>query len=148
MTKERKLIYLISTAQHLIKNETIGRFKHGGLAITPTHSTILFLLEKDGPLQMSEIGKTLYIENSTVTGLIDRLEAKGFVSRLPAEEDRRKWIIAITEKGRDEIDAARNVIRLLNSDIGKGYSQKELDTLESILCGLIERFSGQEESIP
>ncbi len=140
MSKNDRLIYLISTAQHLLKNHLKDRFKQEGIKITPTHSAILFLLMEKGPMLMNDLSRELYIENSTVTGLVDRLEERGFVSRLPVSNDRRKWNIAITREGIKEIKKTQEIINSVNSMIGEGFTREDIKSLQKILNSFFEKF--------
>jgi DNA-binding MarR family transcriptional regulator len=130
MPKNDRLIYLIATAQHLLKNHLKDRFKQEGIKITPTHSSILFLLMEKGPMLMNDLSRELYIENSTVTGLVDRLEERGFVSRLPVSNDRRKWNISITQEGIKEIKKTQEIIKSVNFKT-ENASHSVLLTIES-----------------
>lgn len=140
MSKNDRLIYLISTAQHLLKNHLKDRFKQEGIKITPTHTAILFLLMEKGPMLMNDLSRELYIENSTVTGLVDRLEEKGFVSRLPVSNDRRKWNISITQEGIKEIKKTQEIIKSVNSMIGEGFTTDDIKSLQNILNSFFEKF--------
>ena len=140
MSKNDRLIYLISTAQHLLKNHLKDRFKQEGIKITPTHSAILFLLMEKGPMLMNDLSRELYIENSTVTGLVDRLEERGFVSRSPVSNDRRKWNISITQGGIKEIKKAREIITSVNSMIVDGFTREDIKSLQKILNSFFEKF--------
>jgi MarR family transcriptional regulator, organic hydroperoxide resistance regulator len=142
MPSNDRLIFLISTAQHLLKNHMIARFKEKGLEITPTHSTILFLLEERGPMQMNDISAEIHVENSTVTGLVDRLESRGFVVRTTVKRDRRKWHIAITDRGSAEIQKAREILHAINAEIGEGLSAKELEAFKKALNSFFSKFAG------
>ncbi|MBN1103745.1 MAG: MarR family transcriptional regulator [Deltaproteobacteria bacterium] len=66
----------------------------------PQLSCLLALYEH-GPLPPSHIAKTIMVESSTVTGVIDRLEQKGLVERSRTSPDRRVIIVSLTEKGTD-----------------------------------------------
>jgi DNA-binding MarR family transcriptional regulator len=57
------------------------------------------LLQLASPLPMSELATLLACDNSNVTGLIDRLEARGLVTRQPSAEDRRVKHVVLTEAG-------------------------------------------------
>ena len=83
----------------------LGRKKHGRLAavfaeveLTPPQAHALRLLEPDRPLAMSELADALYCHASNVTGIVDRLEARGLVERRPGQ-DRRVKTLALTEAG-------------------------------------------------
>lgn len=58
------------------------------------------LLQLASPLPMNELAALLACDNSNVTGLIDRLEARGLVTRQPSTHDRRVKHVVLTEAGR------------------------------------------------
>jgi DNA-binding MarR family transcriptional regulator len=69
-----------------------------GLSMMQGH--LLHLLD-EGPLSMSEVADRLGCDASNVTGLVDRLEARGLVERRAHEHDRRVKLLAATAKGHD-----------------------------------------------
>ena len=60
----------------------------------------LLALFDDGSMSPSQIAKRIMVESSTVTGIIDRLEQKGLVTRTRISQDRRVITIELTEAGR------------------------------------------------
>jgi DNA-binding MarR family transcriptional regulator len=140
MKYDDKHIFTIFTAHHLLKNYLIKMLKDEGIRITPAHSTILFLLEKECPLTMTDLSNMLNLDNSTVTGLVDRLERSGFVYRSDYPDDRRKWGVSITKEGNDEIKKARLIIKRINSEIESGFSKDDMAALHRVLAGFNEKF--------
>lgn len=67
--------------------------------VSVTQSHALDRLRRLGPLTLNDFAESLYIEKSTASRLIDGLEAKGYVSRERAPEDRRRLEIRITRSG-------------------------------------------------
>ncbi len=61
---------------------------------------LLYALGSGRPLSQHEVADRLHCEPSNVTGLIDRLEAKGLVERRPDPADRRVKRLVATKKGR------------------------------------------------
>ncbi len=59
------------------------------------------LLQLAEPLPMNEIAYRLVCDSSNVTGLIDRLEARGLVERRPSFHDRRVKHVVLTDAGKD-----------------------------------------------
>jgi MarR family transcriptional regulator, organic hydroperoxide resistance regulator len=57
-------------------------------------------MQLDSPLPMTELAALLACDNSNVTGLIDRLEARGLVARQPSSQDRRVKHVVLTAAGR------------------------------------------------
>jgi MarR family transcriptional regulator, organic hydroperoxide resistance regulator len=58
------------------------------------------LLQLASPLPMHELAALLACDNSNVTGLIDRLEARGLVTRQSSTDDRRVKHVVLTDAGR------------------------------------------------
>lgn len=61
---------------------------------------LLGSLDRTDGLTMSEIAKRMGHSTAAATGLVDRLQRLGYVARTHAEEDRRKIMVTITDKGR------------------------------------------------
>ena len=60
--------------------------------------TMMVLWEKE-ELNVKELGSILYLDSGTLTPLLKKLEAKGYISRTRCKEDERNLIIQITDKG-------------------------------------------------
>ena len=131
--KNDRIIYQIFTAQLRLKTLLRQRLRDEGVGITLTQAGVLFLLqEKDGQ-RMNELSAVLGIDNSTMTGYIDRLEKSGYVKRKPCPDDRRALLITITPTGRDQADKASPVINAVNDQILSGLSNQEIDGFKSVL---------------
>ena len=73
-------------------------FREYGL--TSSQYNVLRILRGEGkPLPILEIADRMIAAVPGITGLIDRLEVMGFVSRERSNEDRRVIFVAVTEKG-------------------------------------------------
>src|SRR5262245_614450 len=68
--------------------------------LTGPQLTVVKLLEQIGDLSLSELSERIRAKNSTVTGIIDRMEREGLVVRERSKEDRRVVYIRLTTKGR------------------------------------------------
>lgn len=93
--------------------------------VTPVQYALLKLLWERSDQTGAELGARLVLDSATVTGILDRLEAGGFIARKPdLGGDRRVNRIALTAKGRalqepldeamDRVNAA--FIRMLGED--------------------------------
>jgi DNA-binding MarR family transcriptional regulator len=58
------------------------------------------LADAGSPLPPNQIAERLIISRATVTGLLDSLEKRGYVRRLPHSSDRRMLLIELTDAGR------------------------------------------------
>jgi DNA-binding MarR family transcriptional regulator len=66
----------------------------------PRFDVLAQLHREDGPMSMGELSRRLMVTNGNVTGLIDRLAREDLVERKPAVEDRRRQLVAMTDRGR------------------------------------------------
>lgn len=87
------IIYL-STESRRITKELARRAE-----LTGPQLTVVKLLEQVGELSLSELSERIRAQNSTVTGIIDRMEREGLVVRERSKEDRRVVHIKLTPKG-------------------------------------------------
>ena len=69
------------------------------LDLHPAQAGVLMNMSAGEPRPMHELAALLGCDNSNVTGLIDRLEARGLVERQPFEQDRRVKHIVLTAQG-------------------------------------------------
>lgn len=110
------------------------RMKHNKMPHSYFH--ILKVLNKRGPLPMSEIGRRVYISKSNMTSLIDKLVENGLAERIPDKNDRRVINIALTNRG-NQIIAEWHV-----------HSNHELKTkLSSLSDEDLETFYGSIKNI-
>src|SRR5262245_55125319 len=67
--------------------------------LSPVQCHLLHLIEPGEPVPMGRIADLLQCDPSNVTGLVDRLESRGFVARQTSESDRRVKTVALTPSG-------------------------------------------------
>lgn len=73
----------------------------------------LQLLATASPLRVSDLARQMYLRPATVVGILDRLEAKGLVTRTRSKEDRRAVDVALTESGEQLVTEAPQVVQLM-----------------------------------
>jgi DNA-binding MarR family transcriptional regulator len=139
MAKDDRLIYLISMAQLVLRTRINTLFADAGLRVTLPQATVLFLLTEKDCRMMSELGRIIGVDNSAMTGLIDRLEKAGLVRREAKREDRRALLIRITPEGRNEAGRAAKIIRGVNEKIQEGFEAGQIEALKEVLRGILEK---------
>ena len=140
MAIEDRFIFLISkVCQKLIINLQKA-FSESGVEVTPIQVMLLFFLQKNDGSSLTQISQGLMLENPTVTGLIDRLEKSGYVKRSDHPNDRRVYLVHITEKGNKVANKALPIIKKLNEQIKEGYSKSEIDDFKKVLIGAFNKF--------
>ena len=87
------ILYLYTESRRLTKE--LAR----SVLLTGPQLTVLKMLEGVGDISLSELSERIRAQNSTVTGIIDRMEREGLVVRARSTEDRRVVRIKLTDKG-------------------------------------------------
>jgi DNA-binding MarR family transcriptional regulator len=87
------IIYLYTESRRITK-ELARRAE-----LTGPQLTVVKMLESVGDLSLSDLSDRIRAQNSTVTGIVDRMEREGLVVRARSTEDKRVVNIRLTEKG-------------------------------------------------
>lgn len=126
------LIFLYTESRRLTKEEAR---KHD---LTGPQLSVIKLLSGIGDLSLTELSDNMQTKNSTVTGIIDRMESAGLVKRIRSEEDRRVVLIRLTPQGQR---LAREIpiepMQLFRVAL-ESISEREIKTLLKILGKLEE----------
>ncbi|GHD41543.1 MULTISPECIES: MarR family winged helix-turn-helix transcriptional regulator [Streptomyces] len=100
-------------------------------ALTGAQARLLSLLSLE-PLPMRRLAQKLKCEPSNVTGIVDRLEARGLVERRPDPSDRRVKLAAATEEGRRVARSLRDALNFAREPLA-GLSAEERLSLRDLL---------------
>jgi DNA-binding MarR family transcriptional regulator len=110
--------------------------------LTGPQLTVLKVLEGLGDLSLSELSERIRAQNSTVTGIIDRMEREDLVVRARSTEDRRVVHIQLTEKGaRIAREIAVEPMEVFRSAL-ESLSVTEMRDLLKILTKIAQRVQG------
>jgi DNA-binding MarR family transcriptional regulator len=106
-----------------------------GLSFPQAHA--LRLLEPEKPMPMSALADLLFCDASNVTGIVDRLEARGLVERGSAEGDRRVKALAITPAG---VELREEVLAIMSEppDAIAALTASDQRALRDILARAVE----------
>ena len=86
---------------HLMKRVTHLHHRHEeGPMIHPGQGKLLLLILRKEPVGQKELVEMLDIRPSSLSELLKKLEAKGFVTRTPDEQDKRNMIVTLTGEGK------------------------------------------------
>lgn len=91
----------IFKAIHQYSEEVLKEF-----GVTGPQLWLLKTLREEGGTSVGELSEKMYLHISTVSGIIDRLEAKGYVVRKREARDRRVVTVHLTAAGKRIVDRA------------------------------------------
>jgi DNA-binding MarR family transcriptional regulator len=102
-------------------------------------------LYENDRLSMSDIAENIMVNVSTVTGIVDRLEKKGFLERCRESGDRRVITIALTEKGRNLAENSPPLVHHKIIDAVKRLSETERAEISKALNTLSRLIETDED---
>lgn len=95
------------------------------------------------PVRVSDLAARMYLNPSTVVGILDRLESRGFVKRDRSVDDRRVVKVQLTAAGKDLLVRAREVASGLLVNGLETLTFKELNNIEAGLDKLVSILGAQ-----
>ena len=121
--------------------EIIKRYKPhlDKLDLTYTQYITMMVLWEKQQISVKELGEILYLDSGTLTPVLKKLEAKGYITRHRSEKDERVLIVSVTDEGtrlRDEAltvpQAVGRCVRLEGDEAAALYSllYKLIDNME------------------
>jgi DNA-binding MarR family transcriptional regulator len=142
-TPGHRLIYLLNVAQRRLQRFAASRSPDG---ITPAQIGLLFVLDKEDGVSMSEAGAALDLGPAGISGLVDRMAAAKLVERRADAADGRAWRIHLTAKGRVMRARAKAETAELNARLTDGFSREEIDIVARWLFSFQSKFPrGRDE---
>lgn len=129
--------FLLTKAQH-----TVFQYLKANLAqfdVTPVQYGILKCLWDEDGQTPKQIARTLSLDGSTITGILDRMENKNLVRRTPDPEDRRTLKVVITNQGLELRKCIEEVIEEVNKRILEMFTFEEQEQLKKFLGQIANR---------
>ena len=106
---------LLSTAARLVEHAWDENLRAIGL----THAGVIALevLAATGPITQTTLAQIVRVQAQTMGQTISRLEAHGHVSRSRSSEDRRVFVVSLTDAGREALEGAAESERLVLAQV-------------------------------
>jgi DNA-binding MarR family transcriptional regulator len=137
---ENQLCFPVYAASRLIIREYQPHLEK--LGITYLQYLVLMVLWEKDVFSVNEIAQKLILNTNTVTPLLKRMESQGLITRQRSENDERKVMIKLTEKGTQlRVDAASIPEKLVSSLISDSTDVEDLKNLKILLNNLINSLS-------
>ena len=118
--------------QQLVLNRLDALLKPHGLTFARYEALVLLCFSSRGSLPLGKMGERLQVHPTSITSIVQRLEADGLITRRPHPEDGRAILAEITDAGRDLVEVA--TADLVGADFALGsLTDEELGELSALL---------------
>jgi DNA-binding MarR family transcriptional regulator len=127
-----RLAYLLKRA--FLDLEELHREHLDPLGINGRELSVLLLLDAREPESQQATAERLQVDRTTMVALLDGLEAKGLVARQADPADRRRNVVALTNKGRRTLEKAVRASDEAEARLLEGLDRSERTQLRSLLA--------------
>lgn len=125
------------------------------IGLNLTVASLLSYIRDFGPVSQTRAAEHLD-QGRAVTGThVDKLQALGLVERLPDPDDRRVWLVAITDAGSELADRVAEIDAVLRGELRDGISRADRQALAGLLLRLQDNLrhtgrhtGGDDPSLP
>ena len=139
VSDERYDLKILQSLRQIIRSADIHSRKLSmQYDITVPQLIALLAVLEHGPMTISTISKEVHLSPSTLVGIIDRLEAKGYVIRERNAKDRRLVYVSITEAGRTFAEKAPSPLQETLVEALKNLTMLEQATISLSLERVVE----------
>ncbi|TCP48614.1 DNA-binding MarR family transcriptional regulator [Tamaricihabitans halophyticus] len=123
----------IMRVQQIVQSAVDGALKPHGLTFARYEALVLLSFARKGSLPMRVMGERLQLHPTSVTNIVDRLEADDLVKRIPHPTDRRTTLVEITDAGRARREAATEAVTAVDFGL-RGLTGKQTEQLTELLA--------------
>ncbi|HEX5371660.1 MAG TPA: MarR family transcriptional regulator [Aquabacterium sp.] len=132
-TPRPRLIFLLNSAQRRLQQwiatQQWQAASAGVTPPTPAQGGALFALARQDGLTMGQLATELDLAPSAVSGLVQRLEALGWVRRQPCPQDARTQRVWLHAAGRAQLPLLREATQNIQQQLAAGFTEAELQTV-------------------
>ncbi|MHC5375704.1 MarR family winged helix-turn-helix transcriptional regulator [Enterococcus sp. LJL120] len=127
--------FLMNVSQHKV-------FKHYSKLlikseVTPAQAGILTCIWEQDKTTPKEIGQKLFLEAPTVSGLLDKMQKQGLISRTTDELNRRIVFVEATEKANQLKETIQAATAKMNREVLQNFSETDQKVLKQLLLKFI-----------
>ncbi len=138
----RDVYWLLRRTSFRLKDELRKKIEEHGITWPQFHA--LFHIGQEG-MPANELARELQCNASNMTGLVDRMSESGWVYREHSKEDRRVWLIKLTEEGKQLLAEVQPQHRRNIQERMCRLNEDELKALGDLLAKLLGEEVGEEK---
>ena len=108
------------------------------LGVSPIEGHVLTYLRSYAPTPIGELVRVFGLKQSTFTSLLDRLEKAGLVRREINRDDRRSFLIDISDSGRELAERLNRLLEALEDEIRERVSARDMKGFQAVMSAVEE----------
>ncbi|MGI9597978.1 MAG: MarR family winged helix-turn-helix transcriptional regulator [Acidimicrobiales bacterium] len=111
------------------------------LDLNLSQASLLAYVEEFGPNSQTVLAERMGLGRASTGAMIDQLEPRGLIERMPDPDDRRVWLISITDDGRELVTRISKIDGVVREGLRDGITRRERQQLASLLVRIQRNLS-------
>jgi len=116
---------------HRMAHEVAAALERANLGVNQPEAHILAHLAESGVSTVSDIHRTFGHKRSTLTSILDRLEARELIERVMNPIDRRSFVVRLTESGQPVANQVQGWLRTLEAEMAAQLNDQQLSAVRA-----------------
>jgi DNA-binding MarR family transcriptional regulator len=111
--------------------------------LTQAEAHILCHLHEFGDSTVSELHRAFAHKRSTLTSVLDRLDARGLITRESSQKDRRSFVVKLTAAGKKKAAKIHRQLEALEAGVLRAKDRRAVEAFGQVIRGLEEMAAGE-----
>jgi DNA-binding MarR family transcriptional regulator len=125
--------FLVYRVGRLLRLQAVRFFKEHDLDVSPEQWGMLMKIAELGSPAMGDLVDPAVGDYPNITRMVSGLEAMGFVARTPNPQDRRSFLVALTDRGQRFVDDVYPSLAEAKQELFRNLDQRDVATLIALL---------------
>ena len=136
--------FLLSQIRHLSGRVGEKLLRESGVDVfNGAQGRILYVLWEHGTMTITEIGRLTSLAKTTLTSMLDRMEAAELIQRIPDRQNRRQIFVAATEKANEYRVKYDWISDRMSEIFYGGFTDEEITGFENQLRKIIQNLENE-----
>ena len=106
--------------------------------LTRSQCVALYYIDLDGSTNQKDLAKKMNVRESTMTGLLERMERDELIERKPDKQDMRRNTISLSNIGEDKLSEISQVTEEFVKEATSKISDKDMEIYQKVLDQMVE----------
>jgi DNA-binding MarR family transcriptional regulator len=145
---ETDLGRLLLQAHRALASELRGGMTERGYPdVRAGHAAVFMHIDRRSGTRLTDLARRARMTKQGMMLIVDDLESRGFVRRVPDEEDGRAKVVRLTARGRRYVAEARRAIAAVEGRARRELGDRRYETLRSALHSLVGEVEPEDEEV-
>lgn len=136
---ERDLGRLLLEASRQVGADLVSELQERGFSdVRPGHGVVTLHIDRRSGTRMGDLAERARMTKQGMMLVVDELEERGYVRRVPDPDDARAKLVRLTARGRRYVSEARRSVTAVESRLRRDLGERRFDSLRAALEEIVE----------